>query len=649
MKCPKCGAYNKPDYKKCYVCNATLPQEYIVGENKKQDNKLWTQAAFREGAQRKTKLKKEDEEYNFDLSAMESEEDIIEDPKQQEKLNRKYASHAKKEMAKQRGVWGSEYSTKYTRRGEGNIPVVALHDESDEDTTRKRRRGSKYGKSPLSKNAKKIGKYFEGQEIGVVVPPEPPRKVEEKKEHVPKKTTYKKRLNIKWARLILVSVFTACLVFGLIVGVAFLVDKVSYNMSNVFGTRNALPNNGQPLVERSLIDGQTWHTITFYGDDGDKVLIQDKSHNIKETLTIHDNQAVFMVHDYFYIPEADEEFYGDPFTYVDIKAYHFDKNGVETELVIPEYRISIPLAPLTIIHPVEQSTTEEATQVLVKVKVEPNSRVIIDKKNMSGNIDADGYTSTFITLEPEGINTIPILVETDGYRANNYELLVNNPKRDIEIELIKAPTEERNPELRIDGITEPGTTITTDANLLIDEIRVKDDGSFYIKVKLSDFGWNPINLYATAADGRTATLTHNINRIPLEGAYTRSAWVLDYKALATSATKMVGQVYYLPGTIEERIDTPEAKLYKFNTGTGAEPQYLIIEYNGLYDLKVDGRYDAYADVLGKHDNFPLFYARFVYESEDQDGNGIDDDEEDTNVDEEDTNADEQETNEEDTP
>ena len=636
MKCPKCGAYNKPEYKKCYVCNSMLPQEYIEEKNTKNKKDMWTQSAFREGEEvdvtntQKETLQSENTKKDsfYDISSM--DEELSKEEKKQ------YSIYAKREQAKERGVWGEGKSSRYTRRGEGNIPVVALEDESQEEVTKKRKRGSKYAVEPLSKNATRIRNFREGQEIGIVVPPEPEKPKENKKDNLPKKKTYKKKLNIKWGRLILVNLFAIVLLFGLIMGIIALTNKVSESMSQLFVPRNQLPNNGQPLVERVLKDGQEWHTITFYGEDGDKILVEDESHNLKRTLTIHNNQAVLSLDDYSYIPLEGEEFYGEEFTYVDIKAWHFDKDGNETELSVPNYRIGVPLAPLTVIYPEEQGDTVYTTQVLVRVKVEPESRVIIGSKNMSGNIDSEGYTSTYINLDAKGLNEIPILVEVDGYRANDYALLVNSPEKDVDIELVDAPTETQASELVINGKTEPGSTVMMDDSvlpLLIDYIDVKDDGSFYLKTRLNDFGENEIKLDVTAADGRTATLKHIIYRKPLEGAYTSRAWAFDYAALSASANKLLNNVYYMQGYVIERIDTPEAKMFLFNAGTAADPQYVIFEYNGLNDLRVDGFiYDVYADVQGKYENYPKLYARFIYESEDQNQNGINDEDENYNPD-----------------
>ena len=617
MKCPKCGAYNKPEYKKCYVCSALLPQEYIEEKKESKPTKsMWTQQAFQ--PEDETDATNDERKVLLDI------ENLSEEVSPEEKKH--YTIYEKRARAKERGVWGDEKSSRYTRWGQGNVPVVALEDESDKEVTKKRKRGSKYATEPLSKNAQRIRNFREGQEIGVVVPPEEPKPEPKRKDNLPKKKTYKRKLTIKWSRLILVSLFSVVMLFMLVLGIVALTGKLSESMSQLFSARNQLPNGGQPLVERVLKDGQTWHTITFYGEDGDKILVEDESHNIKRTLTIHDNQAVLSLDDYSYIPVEGEEYYGDEFTYVQLDAYHFDHDGNETALEVPSYRISVPLAPLTIIHPVEQGSEWDTTQVFIKVKVEEGSRVLIGGKNMSGNVDAEGYTSTYITLDEPGMNEIPVRVQLDGYRENDYGVLVYSPPKDVYIELIEAPTQTQMSELVINGITEPGSTVVLDKSmpLLIDYIKVNDDGRFYLKTRLSDFGENAVILYVTNPEGKTATLKHIIHRTPLEGAYTGSAWVFDYNALSSAANKMIGQVYKLTGTVIERIDTPERKLFLFNAGTAEEPKNVIIEYDGLYDLKTDRIYDIYADVQGQYNNSPWLYARFVYESDDQNQNGIKD-------------------------
>ena len=75
-------------------------------------------------------------------------------------------------------------------------------------------------------------------------------------------------------------------------------------MSQIFTGHEALPNGGRPLVERVMTDGMTWHRITFYGEDGERVLVESP---IQDSLSIQGNQAVLMLDDSSFIPEEDTQ------------------------------------------------------------------------------------------------------------------------------------------------------------------------------------------------------------------------------------------------------------------------------------------------------------------------------------------------------
>lgn len=615
MKCPKCGSYNKSEYVKCYICGAVLSDRQ--NKNAQSTSQLWNVDEFDDSVSNEknsaniaphnhaeTYINKK----NINFGDIEIEQEPEQEPKP-----RKKRFNTKKIQRAQKGIWGHEGTNRsnFIGRKRSDVPIIALDDEIDKEPDESTSKGRK--RRTTSVNVSKIERY-QGQEVNVIVPP----KKEEKKKPSIVRHRQKKLKKLRWGRLLLVSVMAAAVIFLCVIGLYYLIKGISSGFSALFEPRNPIENDGEPLVERVMKDNKVWHKITFFGENGDRILVEDTSHELKRNLTIHDSKAVLMLDDYSYIPKPDEEYYTEPFAYIDLIASHFDKDGVETVLNVPIYRISIPLAPLTIIHPVEQSLTFNKTQVMVKVKVNKGSRVIIgikNMKNMTGNIDDDGYVKTYINLEPKGENKIRIIVEADGYRINEYFLKVINPTRDIEIKLIDAKTEERNDEVLINGITEPGTTITTDATLTIDEINVKNDGSFYIRVLLSEFGWNDINLFARASDGRTATLTHSIKRIPFEGKYTSNVWQLDYKDLVATANSKIDKKYKLTGYVIERIEDPEYNLYLYNTGTASEPELLVIEYDGLYTLKTDLLYDGYGNVTGKYGNYPRLYVWYIYENE----------------------------------
>ncbi len=49
-----------------------------------------------------------------------------------------------------------------------------------------------------------------------------------------------------------------------------------------------------------MVDGASWHKITFYGDDSERIMITDA----RRTLAIHNGTAELMLEDASYIPSV---------------------------------------------------------------------------------------------------------------------------------------------------------------------------------------------------------------------------------------------------------------------------------------------------------------------------------------------------------
>ncbi len=620
MKCPLCGAYNKPEYKKCIRCGNSLASDNDASKQEKilleHQSPLKNTPTFREA-----------------VIVEEKHEEIVKDIKpgthdtsSQDDMDLWHGKKKKRHMAD---------------RHRNHVPVLSLKDESETpkedkkttDTPVRRKRPQ------TGTNLHKLSSIREGQEVEVLIPPE----VIQKK----KKEKKKRKYNIRWGRLSLVSITAAVLIIGMVIGFIYLFRGVLSGVSGIFASHEGLPNDGIPTVERIMINGQTWHRITFFGEDGERILVDDPV----RSLSIEDNKAVLLLDDSSFIPETDVNTQNDEeetqeteiqeegatqeegsTTYVSdggyvrvaLKASLFTEDGEEKPLYVEPYNIPVPLSPLKLVYPTDPDLVVEYTQVFVKIKTNPGSRVIIDGVNLTDEVDSSGFVEKFVNLK-EGLNEIEIVTETTKHRTNTEYVYVTRPDQDVSIELNSPNSSHSEQEIWIEGTTEEDATIYVDTLHLSADVSyegtVEDDETgeirktFKFRYVLSSYGWNEIEINATTADGRTSKLIHRVERDPDHREYTKQAWnILDnYDWLSASTEALVGKIFSCKGVVVSREDTDTDRLYLFNVGTSSQAKYIILKYSGKQDIKVGETYDIYADVVGTYRNYPMLTARFVYD------------------------------------
>jgi len=358
-----------------------------------------------------------------------------------------------------------------------------------------------------------------------------------------------------------------------------------------------------PLVERILMDGSYWHRITFYGDDGARILIDSP----RATLSVHNGIAEYMLEDAALIPEAPEADTID----VSISATLIHADGSEEPIPSVSYSVDVPQAFLKLVDPAEQSLTITQTRLLITLKVDVGSRVIVGGSNVTDLVNSDGVVSASVPIDDVGLNTVTISVESSKHRKATCVLEVMREPMDVEIQVddsVLSSTEDGA--VLISGRVEPGASVTTDASLQ-GELSCDGNGVFSFTAKLTKYGWNLINITAEK-DGRTATLGYQVRHVPNLESYTRKAWAMDYSYLSLSTDALMGQVFLCEGKITEFLDDDVSTLMRFNCGDETHPQFIILEYSGDATLRIGGSYRVYADVVGTYDNLPRLAARFIY-------------------------------------
>lgn len=599
MKCIICGAYNKSDYTKCYRCGADLtPNNEDVKKDKvilDHKSPLKNTPSFRQAIV----VEERPEE---DIPKKEAKKPNFDDRYEDNKSSKKDIKH------KKNAIWTEKKKPSFfMRKSNKSAPVVAINLENSSlnkknQKSRRRIKGT---------NQEKLSQFKEGTEIDVILPATP------KEQKL--KNTQKKKSGLKWGRLVFVSVVAASMIIGLIVGFFYLFKGLSSGVSSLFSGHSDIPNGGMPLVERLMINGQPWHRITFYGEDGERILVEDPI----RSLSIQDGKAILLLDDISYIPTTstqDQE--ESEFIKVALKASRFSKKGEETVLPVPSYNIDVPLSPLKVIYPIEESMEVKYSQVQVKLKVEPGSRVIVDNINLTDIVDSDGYVSKFVNLDP-GDNDIDVEVRTNKHRQNTVQIKVHHPELAVPIVLTEPPANCKTEEVVINGEVidvkaNPNVDIYVDTSKLAAEVKMESDGKFKFTYVLNKFGWNEIEILANAPDGTQSKLIHRIERIPDHRQYTREAQKMDYNQLSTMANSIKGRIFKCTGEIVKRIETPTSRMYLFDVGIGDKLEFIIIEYSGNREFEMGKYYDVYADVLGTYDNYPRLAGRFIYDIDEAD-------------------------------
>lgn len=488
--------------------------------------------------------------------------------------------------------WGD---TKGSPTYEDKTDFIVLHDEASDSNAAQDLvdRGA-----PVPDNRQKLGWMRGKREVQVVVPARPaPRAYEPPP----------RRYRIRWPKLIFTTLLILVLFVGVGYGVFTLVRLASGSISDLVASKQAGSADQEPLVERVLINGEPWHRITFYGKDGEVVLVD----NPRRSLPIQNGKAELMLNDESYITDDLTE---DKVT-VSLEAKIIPPEGKERLVTIQPYSIDVPMAPLKIVLPAEQSVTTNEDSMLIKIKVTPGSkRVLIGGSNVTDKVNAEGFVSTTMAINPSGVNTILIVVETAKHRRNNFELKINRPVMDVPI-LLEKPEDNSTSgnTIVISGSTQAGATITTDAPLS-GKVTMEASGLFRFTAKLKRWGWNTISITATSQSGLTSTMVHKVNRVPQLASYTGKAWkALDnFDYITTSAEALIGQVVKLEGMIVKKLESEVSDYYLFNIGQPGQTKLLVVEYSKEDGLKADQYYNIYADINGTLDGYPILTARFVY-------------------------------------
>ncbi len=374
--------------------------------------------------------------------------------------------------------------------------------------------------------------------------------------------------------------------------------------------------NVQVEVTASILDDMAAHTIRIPAPEGSQIYIKE----LRRTYIVTGGYATFQVQDYIWyddmqgdIPESMD---------VSITPYIRTSAGEQVQMDIINYRIDIPLSPLTLIKP-DVTYIQASTPIYnIQFHVMQNSTVYINGEDYSSYVNTqDGYISYNAPIQPIGENMIHISVRSQYYRENQTTLTIYRAVQDVPLDL-SSTLEDRSsdPYMTISATTRAGAKITILSPYnKFDDSALASTGAFKFEAVFSRIGTNTVIIRADYPGREPTLVEYDVYYMPDPDHYTPKAWALDEKfgyanLLANLATHVRNtQIYTFTGPVLRIVSTkPQLVIIDCADGRTASPLEVMVENQTKTQWEVGQRYRLYADATGSYGGIPRVTARYTY-------------------------------------
>lgn len=373
-------------------------------------------------------------------------------------------------------------------------------------------------------------------------------------------------------------------------------------------------------VTASILDDMAAHTIRIPAPEGSQIYIKE----LRRSYTVVGGYATFQVHDYIWyedmegdIPEAMD---------VSITPYIRTSAGEQVQMDIVNYRINIPLSPLTLIKP-DVTYIQASTPIYnIQFHVMQNSVVYINGEDYSSYVNTqDGYISYNAPIQPIGENKVHISVRSQYYRENQTELTIYRAVQDVPLDL-SSTLEDRSskPEMTISATTRAGASIIILSPYHnLNDSSLASTGAFSFDAVFNRIGTNTVIIRADYPGREPTIVEYDVYYLPDPDHYTPKAWPLDEKfgytnLLANLPTHVRNtQIYTFTGPVLRVVSTkPQLVIIDCADGRTASPLEVMVENQTKTQWEVGERYRLFADTTGSYGGIPRLTARYTYKPRD---------------------------------
>lgn len=409
-----------------------------------------------------------------------------------------------------------------------------------------------------------------------------------------------KTLLLRVLAIVLSAIVTAVLV-------TFIVLRIYYQNENKRITKKYV---SQVTESITLENGMHGHALTFFGNDGDSVYIEE----LGESYLFTGGLARVEFADCIWFDEDPADMDSALITFSPI---YVSAAGKKTRIPVFSVDIKVPEAPIRISEPTSEQIRVLTSQTGLAMNVVYGSQVIINGEDVSSKVDRSGNLALTLNIEPVGDNNVSVIVRTPNHKEARRDLTIYRERMDIELEIASSVSDiSRMNSMTINGKTEPGAWITVESDYDKNSLTVDQaTGKFSFRAKFKSYGKNLVTFRASMDGRNDSVMSFYVNYLPAKAEYTRNAWTMDYAQLRMYYQQWNGYVFLCMGQIVDTVTDNGTTYSIMNVGNNTDVKLVALDnQSNIGTLNVGNEYAMYADVSGrifyKTDYIPCLITRY---------------------------------------
>ena len=371
--------------------------------------------------------------------------------------------------------------------------------------------------------------------------------------------------------------------------------------------------NKDAIVTASLQDDLPAHTILIPGEDGTTIYIRE----LHSSYVVVDGFVSIEIPDHTWYDNLEGAL--DETMDVTLTPFLKTASGKQTPLDLITYQISIPLSPIHLDSPESLRSTVSTTMKAIQLTVRPGSRVTVNGKDISDNVNAESGEIIYQAgVQPIGDNTFTFSVRSQYCRENTISVVLYRERQEIPLDLAVGTFGSTDSNvMKVSATTLAGATVdilTPFSDL--DITSLNSTGKFSFNALFNQIGDNRITISSSVPGMKTSIVNYDVYYVPRPEIYTKSAWPLSaegYSELLSNIQVRAknNQVYVIKGIVQyEQFEKPQRVV--IYTSEDGKSQPVLVENKTKMKWKVGTYYRIYADAYSTYNSMPFLIARYSY-------------------------------------